>query len=184
MTSIRESDIRSLGAHRHDGRALQSPRAGDFSKQEASGIIVLSEDHWIFSGWQSNSYETLDHGATWGSPLGLGGTSALTLENGDTLWATLQGVERSPGNGNWEVLEGSAWGSYGLVRDGDSLWGARRDLNPNPALYWRGSISTGTWTNIPEPPVEAGAVALAIDAEHHLLYSANEVGGLWRQRYE
>jgi hypothetical protein len=82
----------------------------------------------------------------------------------------------------WSYIPNSPNGSYELgfaIGSGNLYLG---DFN-NKTYQSAAEASPGTWQMMPTPAIPAqaqGPQSMEYDASHHVLYSSNFTGGLWR----
>jgi len=96
----------------------------------------------------------------------------------------MEGVIRSTTSDGrtWQFLAGSAGRTVGFAMGGGHIYTADQW---RPTYRFASTSQPTTWSTIPSPATSAlaadqGAPYLAYDAAHHVLYSANFAGGLWR----
>jgi hypothetical protein len=154
--------------------------------QEDGGPLVVDADRILYGGQEFNLYLYSHATGAWTdvSPAGsfsyypspdgwyYMGTSGLVGNNVDG------GMQRSRDMVHWDVISGTpVFVERCMVGDGVHMYaGSRRDN-----VYVTASVTDGTtWTSMPAPPGSTGPSVCAYDTVHHVLFSANQGGGLWR----
>jgi hypothetical protein len=138
----------------------------------------------VYATTQNGVYYTGNGGGTW-EKMGVNGSdgSPGIYRAGDGRWYTGSDygvVSISPDGRTWKTIPGSPV-SFGFVGDGKRLFASIRFPNGNPQLYYTAPESDPSkWTPFAAPKLRDGAVVLAYDPDHHLMYSANSGSGLWR----
>jgi hypothetical protein len=142
--------------------------------------FLLEQGTWLWGTAQDGSYWTHDRGATW-ERVGPGNNASLYRARDGTYYlGSAYGTQRSTDGHTWTLIAGSPL-LYGMVGDGERLIGGMRTSGPDQQPYFVARESEGTtWTSMASPPMADGPVNLAYDPEHHVVYSANGHGGLWR----
>lgn len=155
-----------------------------------AGAFILGPSSWLFATYSLGLWLTEDHGATWTdvTPAGASGsTSGKTIilpfypsDTGNYYLAAMEGILQSVDGRSWTLLPGSGGRSVGLAMGGGRLYSA----DQWSAIYRTADESDlSNWTDIAPPaelPADQGAPYLAYDSAHHILYSSNWAGGLWR----
>jgi len=157
------------------------------SWQEQAGPFVLDATSWLY-GAPSGLFLTTDHGASWKdvtpSAASFGGGEVENHEihrgrDGTYYLTTYQGIAKSSDGHTWSLLPNSGGRSVGLTSCNGQLYSSDQ---------WSGGYHTASdsdpskWSTVPPPPAPGnqGAPFVDCDAPHHLLYSSNFAGGLWR----
>jgi hypothetical protein len=155
-----------------------------------AGAFILDSTTWLFGTYSNGLWLTTDRGATWKNvtPSGASGaTGGKTLilpfspaPDGTYYLAAMEGVLSSKDGRAWSLIPSSGGRTVGFAMGGGHLYAADQwSLN-----YRTASDADPTkWSPLPIPsglPSSLGAPFLAYDAAHHLLYSSNWAGGLWR----
>jgi photosystem II stability/assembly factor-like uncharacterized protein len=78
---------------------------------------------------------------------------------------------------SWTLINGSGSGNN-VAYDGKRIF-ASADYTPQPFSVATASNPTA-WTRMTSPNIGRGTCEFAYEADHHILYSANVGGGLWR----
>jgi hypothetical protein len=159
-----------------------------------AGAFILNATTWLFGSYQNGLWLTSDRGATWsnvtaqgawGATLGKTLVLPFAPNPADGLYylPDMQGILQSvPGSDGkqWTLLPNSGGRSVGFVIGDNHLYSA----DQWSANYHLAPVSNPTsWSTLPPPamlPADQGAPYLAYDKAHHILYSANFAGGLWR----
>jgi photosystem II stability/assembly factor-like uncharacterized protein len=162
---------------------------------EQTGPYVLDATTLVFQTLTDGLWLTTDHGANWTNvtPAGVSGATggeythrplAPSKDGSFYLPSYNQGgLLRSTDVGrSWSRVANAPHGSYelGIAIGGGSLY--LGDYNGKTYAVTKEADPT-VWTTIasPPPPADAeGPKALEYDETHHLLYSSNVSGGLWR----
>jgi hypothetical protein len=176
-------------AESHDGgmtwRIVQLPGS---SWEEQAGPWVLDATSWLY-GAPSGLKLTRDSGVTWTdvSPAGSTGFGGGEVENheifrgpdGTYYLTSYDGIVRSSDGLSWSLIPNSGGRAVGFAVGDTHLYSS----DQWSGTYHSAKISDPTqWTTFPAPPSpgDQGAPYLAYDAAHHVLYSSNFNGGLWR----
>jgi len=155
--------------------------------QEQAGPFVLGATSWLY-GAPSGLYLTTDSGATWkdvgpsGASFGGGEVENHEIRrgrDGTYYLTTYQGIAKSSDGHAWSLIPNSGGRSVGFAACNGQLYSSDQ---------WSGGYHTASdadttkWTVVPPPPAPGnqGAPFVDCDAPHHLLYSSNFAGGLWR----
>lgn len=162
------------------------PNPDGLGFQENAGAYLIGRDNWIYASPWAKTYRTTDHGKSW-SAVGPGaeaGESAhhplVAASDGNYYLPSDSGVLRSRDNGaSWSLLPNTP-GGYGFATGGGHLYTC-----PEFNLAYRtAALSDVTkWTSLPNPPSRAtgrGSAFMDYDENHHLLFSSNFEGGLFR----
>jgi hypothetical protein len=64
--------------------------------------------------------------------------------------------------------------------DGTTLFATFQQDATGQPFFSTDENSPTTWTRMKSPSISAGGSYMAYDADHHVLYSSNYSGGLWR----
>ena len=154
--------------------------------EEAAGPVVLSKTNWLFTTFQHGVYITTDSGASWRKPASTdkasGKNSGLYRDAAGTYYIpTAWGIHTTTDGDTWTQIPNSP-NVDGIIGDGTRLFSGQRsgDMKFYTAPEVVADGQTRTFTELPKDGVSGGPVALAYDANHHLLYSANLAGGLYR----
>jgi len=155
-----------------------------------AGALILNASTWLFGTYAKGLVLTTDHGATWKdvTPSGASGsTSGKTIimpfvpsASGNYYLAAMEGILRSSDGKAWSLIPNSGGRSVGLAMgDGHLFSSDQWSATYHTAL----ESNLAVWSSVAPPsalPKDQGAPYLAYDAAHHLLYSSNWAGGLWR----
>jgi len=148
---------------------------------EGSSVYLISDRAWLF-GAHAGLFYTPDAGGTWtqvAQSANIGGM--IQSPKGTYFLPSDQGILQSDDRQTWTLVPNSP-SMTGVVGTGTTLYSG--------SLFTTGVISSApednptTWTKmqmpIPAANVNGGGWAVAYDADHHILYSANNHSGLWR----
>jgi hypothetical protein len=143
---------------------------------------------WVFIA--GDIWRTLDSGANW-EKVGdaEGGGMLYKAKNGVYYIGALDTLYRSDDEGaTWTQLPDTGPIIQGLVGDGTTMFVSRYAAGfpwgENLQPYMTSPENDGlTWTPYPSPPFTQGAIAMAIDTGHNLLFSVNSEDGIWRVRF-
>jgi len=155
--------------------------------QEQAGPFVIDATSWVY-GAPTGLYLTTDHGVTWKdvtpSNAGFGGGEVENHEirrgrDGTYYLSAYQGIAKSIDGHTWSLIPNSGWQTVGLAACNGQLYSSNQWSSD---YHTASDTDTTKWTKMPPPPAPGnqGAPFLDCDAAHHLLYSSNFVGGLWR----
>jgi photosystem II stability/assembly factor-like uncharacterized protein len=185
----------ACGAESTDGGSTWTFFTTPFLKgwAEQTGPYVIDATTWIYAALFDGIWLTTDRGATWTSiaPSGVGGatggeyTHRPILRGSDGTYYLPSynkgGLMKSTDGRAWSFIAGSPNGSYELglaIGGGHVFIGDRNGLTYDMAP----DVNPTTWTSLTKSPATAneGAVFMEYDEAHHVLYSSNFEGGLWR----
>lgn len=161
-------------------RLLKGPLGG---WAEAASIIALGPSSYVYTTLFDGLYSTADAGETWTELPGNGaGSQSYVGEDGTLYLSGSGGVRMSEDHVNWSLIEGSP-SSDALVGDGERLYAGPRYPPAGYEMFVSEDNGKGPWTAMPVPSNFGGAVFMAFDKDHNILYSANgHEGRLWRVR--
>jgi photosystem II stability/assembly factor-like uncharacterized protein len=170
-------------------RLFKGPASG---WKEGAGIVMLGGDSWLFYDGDGVFF-TSDGGKSFSEPLksyaGLlmawvfggyvGSDKNVYLGVGNTgiLYSPLAQIDAS-GN-SWQKLTGSPIAS-GIVDDGERLYASNGGDMTGQPFYSAPLTQLSSWTQMKSPQVGSGGNPMVYDPAHHIVYSANWSGGLWR----
>lgn len=148
---------------------------------EGSSVYFVTDRAWLF-GSHSGLFYTPDAGGTWtqvAQSANIGGM--VRSSKGTYFLPSDQGMLESKDRQTWTVVAGSP-GMTSVVSTGTTLYSG--------SIFTAGSISSApedsptTWTKIttpvPSSEVNGGSWQVDYDADHHVVYTANNHSGLWR----
>jgi hypothetical protein len=153
-----------------------------------AGAFILDANTWLFATYGMGLFLTRDRGANWTvvtAKDAYGATAGKTLTfpfaptpSGDYFLPTYQGITMSKNGVDWQLLPASGGLSASLVTGDGQVFTA----DPTAPKYHRASeAELAKWSSIDPPAgIDHGALWLAYDEGHHILYSSNWSGGLWR----
>jgi hypothetical protein len=153
---------------------------------ELAGAYLLGHDNWIYATPFGKTYRTTDHGKSWKvvGPAIEAGESAhhpiLPTQEGTYYLPSDSGVVQSKDQGaTWTLIPNTA-GGYGFVMGDGHLY----TCPLFSASYRAGALPNLTsWSTLPNPPIRAagwGSAFMDYDDVHHILYTSNYQGGLFR----
>jgi hypothetical protein len=160
--------------------------------KEGAGIVMLGGPSWLmFNG--DGAYLTSDGGASWSEPLvsyrGLlnawvfsgyvGSDNNVYLGVGNTgiLKSPLAQIDAS--GKSWVKLDHSPIATA-IVDDGVSLFASSAWDTTGQPFYSAPLKQPTQWTQMKSPSVSNGGNPMVYDPAHHIVYSADWSGGLWR----
>lgn len=154
--------------------------------QENAGAYVIGLDNWIFATPAGSTYRTTDHGKSWKTvgPAVEAGESAhhplVPAPDGNYYLPSNSGVVRSTDQGASWTLVANTPGGYGFA-----IGGGRIYICPEFNVRYRSASLSDltTWSSMPNPASHAdnrGSAFMDYDEVHHLLFSSNFEGGLFR----
>jgi hypothetical protein len=147
--------------------------------QEGATAIPLGPGTILYAMFNDPLFYTNDDGETW-EQVGPNGSGGFYVSPSGTMYmGTANGLAHS--------ADGHAWSYYGsgppldvVLGDGQTVYASNAyDMGGQP-IYTAPESDPSTWTQMKTPPMKSGGSAFAYDAAHHVLYSANWEGGLWR----
>jgi hypothetical protein len=184
--------------------AINGPALSTAGWQEAASLSILAPNALLYLGATSGSVSySNDNGASWSTPTFTDATghavtpgvmesysgSTHAGPDGTLYLGTPTGVFESGGatlGTQWTMLATSP-AANSLIDDGTYLYasyawsGDGQYGNGDGQVFWRASLSDlSDWVNMASPQVSRGSYEFAYDAVHHVVYSANMIGGLWR----
>jgi hypothetical protein len=188
----------ACGAETTDGgqtwKIFQTPFLSGWA--EATGPYLINATSWIYATVFGGLFYTSDNGATFTNvtPSGIQGALggeythhpfAPASDGNYYLPSSNMGILSSKDGKSWTPLANSGGASIlGLTVGGGRLYAGNRDA----MTYAVADLSnTTSWSTMAPPDKLAaiqgtgeGAVYLEYDEAHHILYSSNFEGGLWR----
>jgi hypothetical protein len=148
---------------------------------EGSSVYFVTERAWLF-GAHAGLFYTPDAGGSWSQvaqSANIGGM--IQSPDGTYFLPSDQGLLQSGDRQTWKLVPGSP-NMTSVVGTGTTLYSG--------SIFTSGSVSSAPedaptkWTKIPMPVpasnVNGGSWQVDYDADHHVLYSANNHSGLWR----
>jgi len=166
-------------------RFFKSPSSAENNWEEGGNIFFIDSDSatWLYLG--VHLWITKDHGGHWQnltpdpSPI-FGFHEVITGPDGTLYLSSGQGVSRSTDGEHWTLIPNSGGSTVALLHANGHFYAA----DQWSATYRIAPDTDATmWSALPAPaglPKDQGTGALQYDVAHHLLYSANLAGGLWR----
>jgi hypothetical protein len=170
-------------------RLFKGPASG---WKEGAGIVMLGGDRWLFfdgdgvfltnDGGNSfseplKSYAGILNAWVFGNYVGSDDNVYLGVGNTGIIASPLAQIDAS--GKSWMKLPNSPIAST-LVDDGTRLYaGDGWDTSGQP-FYSAPLAQLSEWTQMKSPQVVSGGNPMIYDSAHHIVYSANWSGGLWR----
>jgi hypothetical protein len=154
-------------------------------------LEFLTSTRWLF-GTQSAVFISDDSGSHWTQ---IPGTHSIVhhqqtyrTASGHFFQSTWEGLMYSPDGAfnTWTMVAGSPTAAVGVAGDGTHVWTSyagpwNAPCAPNLQPYYETSeTSPGTMTQMTSPKMRDGGLFMAYDPTHHVLYSSNFCGGVWR----
>lgn len=147
---------------------------------EGASPIILGGDSWLLST-ASGVYRTPDAGANWTKIADWGSHQAYHAKDGTWYLGSVD-VLMSKDGVSWSHIAKS-WRNVGMAGDGIRIFGSDQWPGADGQPYHAALESDPTkWTMMTSPKMGDGGDHLVYDGDHHLLYSTNHAGGLWRMR--
>jgi hypothetical protein len=166
-------------------RLLKTPNA---NWEEGAGPWILSANSWLYAG--EDLWLTVDSGNTWKkiTPTGTWSFSGGEVEthsiprgpDGTYFLTSSQGITRSSDGQTWTLIPNFAKSTVGFATGGGELFASDQW---STGYYTASGTSSSAWTTLAPPPSlpsGTGAPFIDYDSSHHVLYSSNFDGGLWR----
>ena len=162
---------------------------------ERTGPYAIDATSWLYATPGTGIFLTTDHGATWNNatPKGVTGAAGGEFTHHPLFASPLghyylpgapSGLLRSNDGHSWSLMPGTTLGGELCVAmGGGKLYMA--DFNSGS---YRVAVESDTpqWTTFPSPFTvgggKQGPIFLEYDEAHHILYSSNFTGGVWRVR--
>jgi photosystem II stability/assembly factor-like uncharacterized protein len=157
--------------------------------EEQAGPWVIDTMSWLYGGG-SGLWLTTDRGKNWKNvtPSGTNYFDGGEVENhslprgadGTYYLTSLEGIVKSSDAHTWSIIPNSGGRTVGFAMGGGSLFSSDQWSN---TYHVSSEAQPTTWKTITPPaalPASQGAPYLSYDSAHHVLYSSNFAGGLWR----
>lgn len=145
---------------------------------ERAGVLVFDATSFIYHTYQDGMFYTHDDGVTWERVADAGNFEAYHAADGSYYLGSVYGMLHSKDAHVWDKISGSPNGDV-LAGDGTRMFVAWGDTNPQFRVAMESDPTV--WTTWPTPASFTDRVAaFDYDSAHHILYSANITGGLWR----
>jgi hypothetical protein len=151
---------------------------------EGAGPIVLNNTSWLYAMPMDSLFLTQDSGATWKNvtPAGAPGSHYQIYHSptGTYYLGSGAGVLKSPDGFTWTLIPKSGGTLAGIVGTGKNIFVSQQF---GGKYYTATEDNPSVWTEMQtpgRPTSDVGGYLLAYDPDHHLLYSTNQQGGLWR----
>lgn len=164
-----------------DGGATWHLRPGPFGFAEGARPRVFGPQTWLLTTPQGGVYATTNAGESY-EDLGVPGMNGVHRTQAGVYYAASD-------FGLWSATDPLEWSFHAdingapVTSDGERLFLGIR-AGESPRRYYTSPESDGVnWTEYAganEPMGEIEVVNFAYDTDHHVLYSANTRGGLWR----
>lgn len=160
---------------------------------ERTGPYAIDASSWIFATPGTGMFLTTDHGATWNNatPPGVNGAAGGEFTHHPLFASPLghyylpgapSGLLRSNDGRSWSLLPGSPpGGELCVALGGGKIYMA--DFNSG-TYHVAVESDAPQWSTFPAPFTvgagKQGPIFLEYDEAHHILYSSNFTGGVWR----
>jgi hypothetical protein len=160
---------------------------------ERTGPYAIDASSWLYATPGNGIFLTTDHGATWNNatPKGVNGAAGGEFTHHPLFASPLghyylpgapSGLLRSPDGRSWSLLPGTLPGGELCVAIGG---GKIYVADFNSGSYRVATESDAPqWSTFPSPFTvgggKQGPIFLEYDESHHILYSSNFTGGVWR----
>ena len=163
----------------------------EWKGSEGQLIYFLENSHtWLWGSESNGFWRSSDSGAIWQVIPGmtashLQGSQLYRRKDGTFFLATPNGIWRSPDGqaSNWKPVPNTGPFVGGLVSSGTTMY-ASTCYFPSvckKAQYLSSPDDNGnSWTLMPSPDEISMGGTMGYDKGHHLLYSSNMLGGVWR----
>ena len=160
------------------------PALGGFAAHDALHYILDNSETWMYAA-HGMFWRTANSGASWSK------VADLTFHGGSyrapdgTIYVGVQdGIARSTNGIDWSHIADSGNLVGNIVSDGTMMYTSNfavcTSWAPDLQPYLRAPVNGGApWTALPSPGLTQGGT-LAIDPDHHVLYSSNCQQGFWR----
>ena len=168
--------------------------SGDWTNyMPGAGAFILSATTWLFGTYSDGLWLTEDDGATFTNvaPTGATGSTAgktlnqpfVSTPEGYYYLPSMDGILKSADGKTWTLIPSSGGQMESMTMGDGNLYASDQ---------WKLSYETAsetndaTWTPITAPAAPMyetfpqGGIDLADDQAHHILYSSNWYGGVWR----
>ena len=145
---------------------------------DGSGPQILGGQKFLIQTLQGGVFYTEDGGTTYEKVAPGADHSLYKAIDGTFYSGSDYGLLRSTdGAHHWDIVPDSPHG-YGIIGDGKRMF---LSLRYGEQPYFTSDETDGLkWTPMKSPTTCCGGVYMAYDPEHHVMYSANTRGGLWR----
>lgn len=146
---------------------------------EGSSVYFVSATSWLF-GSHLGLFLTPDAGATWNKVAQSANIGGLIRSPSGTYYLPSdQGILQSQDMRAWSLVSGSP-AATGVVGTGKTLYAGL--LFTSGSLWSAPEDKPTVWSKVPMPTtaVNGGAWQVDYDADHHVLYAADNHSGLWR----
>jgi hypothetical protein len=146
---------------------------------DGNGVVVLSQNIWLYGLWSTGTWRTADRGLTWTQVAPDGGHNAYRTATAVYIDSAQHGLQRSVDMGlTWT---GSNPNNLGSVQGDGRLLYAGANEGCTQSCYYTSPQEDGVkWTPITTGVTGQGKGKMAYDPDHHILYSSNSIHGLWR----
>jgi hypothetical protein len=146
---------------------------------EGSGVWIHDSNTWFWAANANGLWRTGDAGASWQFVHeGYAKDGEALLRDGRMYVGGVFSLLVSEDNGlTWADAPGAP-GTDELVTDGSTLFVAK-----HVEFSMASASDMSTWTRLPSVPIDGSSYqteGLAYDAEHRILYSYHNRGGVWR----
>jgi hypothetical protein len=160
---------------------------------ERTGPYAIDPTSWLYATPDKGMFLTTDHGATWNNatPMGVNGAAGGEFTH-HPLFASPMGYYYLPGapTGLLRSKDGRSWSlAPGMLQSGElcvATGGGKIYVADFNSGNYRVAAESETpqWSTFPSPFTvgggKQGPIFLEYDESHHILYSSNFTGGVWR----
>jgi hypothetical protein len=158
-------------------RVFKGPTSG---WEEGAAVTILGPTTFVLAAPFNGLYYTKNSGAAWETVANDSMGNVYTTPDGTMLVGSAQhGMLKSSDGHTWASIPASPIASA-ILGDGTTLFTTyQNDMGGQP-FYSAPANNPTTWSHVKTPSIPQGGSGMAYDADHHLLFSSNYAGGLWR----
>jgi hypothetical protein len=152
---------------------------------EGAGPVVLGPTTFLYAGPADGLWYTSDSGDNWEKVAENANCMGnYVADDGTAYLCAMSGILTSPDWHTWTPLQ-NAPKCTGMTSDGVNLYVSHQnDYFEHP--FWTAPLSSPTsWTDMDSMSItDGGGYTMGYDADHHVIYSANMLAGMYRYRTE